>query len=132
MAKVTTIKAINTLNSVKEYMATGYKPSEIVRKITKEYSIKDRQAWIYISRAKKQWLEEFEKDKKYNAVEAVETKKLLFKHAYNDGDIKTANTVHTDMAKIQGLFNDKVSIENVQAPLNIQINIAPNTPNKDN
>ena len=99
---------------VSEWLLDGESTYKIVQYCTEKWEIEERQARVYITKARKKWDEIYEKDFNNNVNWHLIARRKLFNKCIKENDRSTALNTIKDIAAIQGLYELKIKSEHTE------------------
>lgn len=97
-------------NEVEILMATGYSRIFVCQYMSKKYQLSYRQTDRYMKEVRQAWQEDFDADTKRNLIEAIKVRRGIADRCLSEKDYRTALAALDGVAKLAGLFKDRVEL----------------------
>src|SRR5271157_382535 len=108
--KSTKAEKENRLTKINELLLNGYSRVDIVQYSAENWNINERQTDKYIREVKENITTHFNQTREENIGIALARRENLYKDAREKNEIRTALEVDKDLRKLQGLYEDRLSV----------------------
>jgi hypothetical protein len=111
MAKSTRLETVTRVETVRQLIISGVEASAIVRTVAEKWTVKDRQAWNYVIKARAEIAIITQQARPYLLAEHIAVRRDIRRRAREAHDLRAEIAAAQDEAKLFGLYpSEKVEI----------------------